>query len=73
MNDEEDLRRDFDNKIEEKLGPKATVKYFYDINMEETPKFEIYGDNDGVEGTPDKPPEELETTPDLSKDIYLNV
>ena len=32
----------------------------------------MYGDNDGVEGTPDEPPEELEPTPDLSKDVYLN-
>ena len=40
--------------------------------MEETPTFEMYGDNYSVEGTPDKPPEELEPTPYLSVDVYLN-
>ena len=33
---------------------------------------EMYSDNDGVEGTPDEPPEDLELTPDLSTDVYLN-
>ena len=42
------------------------------MNMEETPTFEMYGDNYSVEGTPDKPPEELEPTPYLSVDVYLN-
>ena len=42
------------------------------MNMEGTPTFKIYGDNDGVKRTPDKPPEELEPTPDLSTDTYLN-
>ena len=32
----------------------------------------MYGDNYGVEGTPDKPPEYLEPTPDLSTELYLN-
>ena len=32
----------------------------------------MYGDNDGVKVTPDKPPEELEPTPDLLTDVYLN-
>ena len=72
LNDEEVLQRDFDKKIEDKLGTKATVKDFYDTNIEETPTFEMYGDNDGVEGTPDEPPEELEPTPDLSTDVYFN-
>ena len=40
--------------------------------MKETPKFEMYKNNDGVEGTSDKPSEELEPTPDLSTDVYLN-
>ena len=39
--------------------------------MEETPVFEKYED-DEVEGTPDEPLEELEPTPDLSTDVYLN-
>ena len=34
LNNGEDLRRSFDKKIEEKLGPKARVKDFYDMNME---------------------------------------
>ena len=72
LNYEEDLRRDFDNKIEYNLGPKATVKDFDDMNMKETPTFEVYSDNDVVKGTPDKPPEDLEPTPDLSTDLYLN-
>ena len=72
LNDEEDLWHGFDKKIEEKLGPKATVKDFDDMNMEETPTFEMYGDNYGVERTPDKIPEDLEPTPNLSKDVYLN-
>ena len=42
------------------------------MNMEETPTFEIYGNNDSVEGTPDGLPEELEPTPNLSTDLYLN-
>ena len=49
MNYEEDLQREFDKKIEEKLRLKATVKYFDYMNMEETPMFEMYSDNDGVE------------------------
>ena len=35
--------------------------------------YEMYGNNDGVKGTPEEPPEKLETTPDLLTDIYLNV
>ena len=53
LNDEEDLRHEFDKKIEEKLGPKAKVNNFDDMNMEETPTFEMYGDNNGFKGTPD--------------------
>ena len=34
--------------------------------------FEMYDNNDGVGGTPDKLPEELEPTPDLSMDVHLN-
>ena len=41
------------------------------MGLKETPTFEKYED-DIVEGTPDKPPEELEPTPDLSTYIYLN-
>jgi len=41
------------------------------MNMEETPVFDKYED-DEVEGTPDEPLEELEPTPDLSTDVYLN-
>ena len=72
MNKQEDLRHEFDKKTEEKLGPNAMVKYFDDINMVETPTFEIYGGNDGVKGTPDKLPEDLEPTPDLWSDVNLN-
>ena len=72
MNDEEYLRRDFDKKIEDNLGPKVVVKDFDDINMEETPTFEMYGHNDVVEVTPDKLPEDLEPTPDFSAYVYLN-
>ena len=36
---EEYLRRVFYKKIEEKLRPKAIVKYFDDINVEETPTY----------------------------------
>ena len=72
MNNEIYLRRDFDKNIEEKFGPEGTVKYFDYMNMEETPTFEMYGNNGGVKGTPDKQPEELETTLDLSTDVYLN-
>ena len=42
------------------------------MNMEETPTFEMYGYNYGVKVTPDEPPEDLEPTPDLSTDAYLN-
>ena len=65
LNNEEDLQHEFDKKIEEKLGPKEKVNNFDDMNMEETSTFEMYGDNDGVEGTPDEPPEELKPTLDL--------
>ena len=41
LTDEEDLRRDFDKKIEEKIETKETVKYFDDMNMEETPMFQM--------------------------------
>ena len=40
--------------------------------MEETPTFIIYGNNDGVKGIPYEPLEELEPTPDLSTEVYLN-
>ena len=72
LNDKEYLRREFDKKIEEKIGPRARVKDFYDMNMEEKPTFEMYGNNDSVKGTPEKLPEDLEPTPDLLKDVYLN-
>ena len=72
LNDEEDLRHNFDKKIEEKLGPKKTIKDFDDMNMKVTPTFEMYDYNDGVKGTPEEPPEELKPTPDLSTDVYLN-
>ena len=39
LNDEEDLQRDFDKKIEEKLEQKGTVNVFDDMNMEETQTF----------------------------------
>ena len=73
LNDEEYLQREFDKHIEEKLGPNATVKYVYDMNMEETATFEMSDDNDGVEGTPGEPPEYLEPTPDLLTDVYIDV
>ena len=62
---EKDLQSDLDKKFEEKLGPRAMVKYFDDMNMEEISTFEMYGNNDGAKGTSDKPPEELEPTSDL--------
>ena len=34
--------------------------------------FEKYEEGDGAEGTPDAPPQELEPTPDLPTDTYLN-
>ena len=40
--------------------------------MKENPTFEMYHDNDDVKGTPDEPPKELEPTPDLLTEIYLN-
>ena len=70
LKNEEYLPRNFDKNIEEKLGSKSTVNDFDDMNMEEAPTFEMYGNNDGVEGTPDKTREELETNPDLSTDVY---
>ena len=33
---------------------------------------EMYDDNDGDEGTPDKPTEDLVPTPDLLTYVYLN-
>ena len=72
LKNEKYLWRDFDKKIEEKLGPEATFKYFDDMEMEETPMFEIYRNNYFVEGTTDEPPKELEPTPDLSTDVRLN-
>ena len=35
------------------------VNDFDDMNMEETPTFEMYRNNDGVKGTPNKLSEEL--------------
>ena len=49
-----------------------TVNNFGDINMEENPTFELYGNNVDIKRTPEKPPEELEPTPDLLADIYFN-
>ena len=71
-NDEVEIRRAFDKEIEEKLGPRAVARDFDDMNMEETPVFEKYEEGDGAEGTPDAPPQELEPTPDLPTDTYLN-
>ena len=34
--------------------------------------FEMYSDNDGVEATPDRLPQELEPTPYLLTDLYKN-
>ena len=59
LNDEEYLRHDFDKNTKDKLGPKAMVNNFDDMNMEETPTFEMYRNNDGVKGTPNKLSEEL--------------
>ena len=41
------------------------------MGLEKTPTFEKYED-DSSEGVPDEPPEELEPTPYLSTDVYLN-
>ena len=41
LKNEEDLQRNFDKKIEEKIGTKETVKCFDDMNMEETPIFQM--------------------------------
>ena len=41
------------------------------MGLEETPMFENY-EYHSVEGDLDKPLEELEPTPDLSTDVYLN-
>ena len=40
------------------------------MDLQETPAFDKY-EYDSVEGMLDKPPEELEATPDLSTDVYL--
>ena len=55
---EKELRRQFDAIIEEKLSLKGIAKYFGEVYLEETPKFEKYED-DSVEGTPYEPPEKL--------------
>ena len=39
LNDKEVSRRNFDKKIEDKLGPKVTVKDSDDMNMDKTPMF----------------------------------
>ena len=72
LNNEEYFWRDFDNNIGEDLGPKAKVKYFDDMNIEETPTLEMYDNDDGIEVTPDELTEDLEPTPDFSTDVYLN-
>ena len=71
VKDEKELRRKFDSIIEEKLDLNAVAKDFGEMSLEETPTFENYED-DSVEGNPDEPPEELEPTPDLSMDVYVN-
>ena len=42
------------------------------MNMEETQTSEMYGDNEGVKGKPDEPPEDLEPNPYLLMDVYVN-
>ena len=58
--------------IEENLFPKAVANDCGDVGLEETPTFENHEDN-SFEWTPDEPPQELEPTPYLSTDVYLNV
>ena len=41
------------------------------MDLQETPAFDKY-EYDSVEGTPDEPQEELEPTPDIPMDVYLN-
>ena len=44
---------------------KVVANNFGEMGLEETPTFEKYED-DSVEGKTYEPPEELETTPDIS-------
>ena len=57
--------------IEYNIVTKAIAKVFGEMCLEETPNFVKY-EYASVERTPDETLEELEQTPDLSTNFYLN-
>ena len=71
FNAENELRHKFHAIIEEKIYPKAVANDFGEMCLAETLPFDKYED-DSVDGTLDKPLEELEPKPDLSKYVELN-
>ena len=63
--------RQFNVAIDEKISPNEFAKDFGDMSLEKTPTFDKYEDN-SIQETMNEPLEEIETTPDLSTDVYLN-
>ena len=69
--EEQAVRKSFDEQIEARLGPSATVKDFDDMGAEETPVHEKYEDGVDDDDAPIPPADELEPTPEAG-DNYVN-
>eukprot|EP00804_Cyclotella_cryptica_P002927 CCRYP_013278-RA/>CCRYP_013278-RA protein AED:0.25 eAED:0.29 QI:0/0/0/1/1/1/2/0/233 len=63
--------KSFNESIEVKLGPKASVDDFKDLGIDEPPILDRYEDNDLDGRMPDPPDEELDATPEVG-DSYVN-
>ena len=68
---EQDAQTTFDESIERALGPETKVDDFKELNIEDTPIFDKYEDDDEGGRMPDPPAKELEPTPEIG-DNYIN-
>eukprot|EP00804_Cyclotella_cryptica_P017277 CCRYP_016828-RA/>CCRYP_016828-RA protein AED:0.02 eAED:0.02 QI:0/0/0/1/0/0.5/2/0/461 len=63
--------KSFNESIEVKFGPKASIDDFKDLGIDEPPILDRYEDDDLDGRTPDPPDEELDATPEVG-DSYVN-
>eukprot|EP00804_Cyclotella_cryptica_P003089 CCRYP_006074-RA/>CCRYP_006074-RA protein AED:0.29 eAED:0.04 QI:0/0/0/0.75/0.33/0.5/4/0/1079 len=63
--------KSFNESIEVKLGPKASIDDFKDLGIDEPPILDRYEDDDLDGRMPDPPDEELDATPEVG-DSYVN-
>ena len=63
--------KSFNESIEVKLGPKASIDDFKDLGIDEPPILDRYEDDDLDGRMPDPPNEELDATPEVG-DSYVN-